>query len=504
MPNPVLLDLSLFWSSLWPMFRAASLCYGPRGSNALVQRPSGELLFTRDGATLALEAPLPSGAYRAAGESLKQEVKAYNALCGDATTTYTLLIGGLLGACLKRVVAGVDPVRVASELRSWRQGVDLERWRFTADEGLLRELILSTVNGDAACADVLTEAFMGAGSGGVVRVQDGRGMGWRLKVSDFPQWGVGGLPEGLVPRGCSLERVELPLVFVTHEKLVTQEDIVPILEEASTFRSGDDPEPLLILSPSVSAEALGVMSLNNHHYKRPIYLWLPMKDRPWRAGMCDWVEDLCVASGATAYHRGLGEVSREHFGGLKALEVKGGLMTWEVDEDQCGEAMMAHAEMLKRRAEAEESSYLADQLLDRASSLMTSRAVVEVCGVTEAETAHMRTRAEDGVHAGTLALSTGLLPGGTMTFLALASEAPSWLRGGLRFPSRALLGAEGVARCELHGGAPWEILDLVRGEFRHVGESPALVVPFGALEVALDRAVSWVSTWICSAYVVGK
>lgn len=492
------------WFSLAPFFRAAAQCYGPLGRNALVQRPGGGLLVTRDGATLALEAPLPVGAYRAAGESLKQEVRAYNALCGDATTTYTLLLGGLLGACVKRIVGGDSPVVVARELREWHSGLDLSRWRFDADPELLHELILSSVNGDEECAGVLSEAFMRAGAGGLVKVQDGKGMGWRLRMSDSPQWRVGVAPDGLIPRDCSLSRVEVPLVFVTHDKLQTQEDVVPILEMASTFRSEDVLDPLLILSPGVSREALGVLSYNNRHYNRPLYLWLPLLDRPWREGMSDWVEDLCVASGGRAYHSALGPVTREHFGGLSALEISGGWMTWEINEDACGEAVHQHAQLLQRRADREDSNYNADQMRDRASSLLASRAVVEVCGVTEAETAHMRTRAEDGVHAGQMALTTGLLPGGTMTFCALAQEAPTWLRGGLLYPTRALMGVEGAARCAAHTGAPWEVLDVVRGVFRHVAESPALVVPYGSVEIALERAVSWVSTWVTSSWVVGR
>src|SRR5580692_2008230 len=96
--------------------KAVSGTLGPRGMNAVMDRPIGTPLVSRDGVSIASEIELEDLFENMGAQVVREVSKQTNEIAGDGTTTATVLADALVQDGLERLSAGVNPVELVQGL----------------------------------------------------------------------------------------------------------------------------------------------------------------------------------------------------------------------------------------------------------------------------------------------------------------------------------------------------------------------------------------------------
>src|SRR6218665_2832249 len=89
---------------------------GPRGMDAIIDRPIGTPIISRDGVSIANEIELEDPFENIGAQVLREVSKQTNEVAGDGTTTATVLADALVQDGLASLVAGAKPVELVQGL----------------------------------------------------------------------------------------------------------------------------------------------------------------------------------------------------------------------------------------------------------------------------------------------------------------------------------------------------------------------------------------------------
>src|SRR5260370_40034401 len=92
--------------------RAVRGTLGPKGMNAVMDRPIGTPIVSRDGLIIASEIELEDPFENMGAQILREVSKQTNEVAGDGTTTATVLTDVLVQDGLKCLAAGTNPVEL--------------------------------------------------------------------------------------------------------------------------------------------------------------------------------------------------------------------------------------------------------------------------------------------------------------------------------------------------------------------------------------------------------
>src|SRR5258707_1406752 len=89
---------------------------GPKGMNAIIDRPIGTPIVSRDGVSIASEIELEDPFENMGAQVLREVSKQTNEVAGDGTTTATVLANILVQDGLALLAAGANPVELVEGL----------------------------------------------------------------------------------------------------------------------------------------------------------------------------------------------------------------------------------------------------------------------------------------------------------------------------------------------------------------------------------------------------
>src|SRR6266581_723313 len=96
--------------------RAVRGTLGPKGMNAIMDRPIGTPIISRDGVSIASEIELECPFENMGAQVLREVSKQTNEVAGDGTTTATVLADVLVQDGLRRLAAGANAVELVEGL----------------------------------------------------------------------------------------------------------------------------------------------------------------------------------------------------------------------------------------------------------------------------------------------------------------------------------------------------------------------------------------------------
>ncbi|HQT80173.1 MAG TPA: TCP-1/cpn60 chaperonin family protein, partial [Rhodopila sp.] len=148
---------------------------GPRGMNAIIDRPIGTPMISRDGVSIASEVELEDPFENMGAQVAREVSMKTNEVVGDGTTTATVLADAMVQKGLAALDDGANPVELVDGLE---QGVDTviaalraaARPVHTSSE--LRAVAVIAAN-DVATGELVAEALERAGPSGIVNVEYG-------------------------------------------------------------------------------------------------------------------------------------------------------------------------------------------------------------------------------------------------------------------------------------------------------------------------------------------
>jgi chaperonin GroEL len=164
--------------------RAVRATLGPKGMNAIIDRPIGTPIVSRDGVSIASEIELECPFENMGAQVLREVAKQTNEVAGDGTTTATVLADALVQDGLKCLAAGANAVELVGglELAVVDAITKLKQSAKAVQGSAGLRAVASIAANDATLGSMVAEAFERVGNHGIVGVEFGSTVETTLEV----------------------------------------------------------------------------------------------------------------------------------------------------------------------------------------------------------------------------------------------------------------------------------------------------------------------------------
>lgn len=399
--------------------RAVAGTLGPRGMNAVMDRPVGTPIVSRDGVTIAAEIELECP-FENMGAQIAREVSAQtNEVAGDGTTTATVLADALVQGGLKAVSKGANAVELVQGMeRATEEAVSALKALATpaTKNETLQAVATIAANNDASLGKIVSDAFAKVGPHGIVDVQFGIGMTSELEFIEGMTFDRGYLSHHMGTDADTLEAVlENPLILITDQKIQTPAELTNVYTIMAKAK-----RPLLVIAEDVAPACVVDMLARREKTGLPIVAVNPPEYGHWRKAM---LEDIAIATGGRVLARDLGgkveSCSESDLGGCQKAHVSAARTAIAAGAGHAG-AILARREQVKRQHEAAPENVEKDKFKDRLSKLSGGTAIILAGGATPVALKRNAQLIDDAVCATRAALEEGVVPGGGTALLRVA------------------------------------------------------------------------------------
>jgi chaperonin GroEL len=471
---------------------------GPRGMNAIIDRPIGTPMISRDGVSIAAEVELPCR-FENMGAQVVREVSMQTAeAAGDGTTTATVLADALVQMGLARMAAGDNAVDLVAGMESGLVQV-IEKLRAQArplrGPAEIRAVATIAANNDPATGALVAEALERAGPQGIVTVEYSATVETLLDVTDGMNFDRGYISHHMVT---DVERMQAvlddPVILMTDLKITTAAEI-----ELIRNLLGRSSQPLLIIAEEIAPAA--VMALLAPREGAGLVAAIhPPEYGHWRKAM---LEDIAIITGGRVISRDLGgridNATRADLGLARQIRV-GANMTVIAGGGGAADAIAARREQVRRQIDLAPNNIDRDKLNQRLAKLSGGTATILAGGATPVAQKRHAQLIDDALAAARAAIAEGVVPGGGTALAQIAptladSAAPGTLllRQALTAPLTAIAangGFDGAAMVASVAAAPAGTgLDARTGKLKAMDEA-GIIDPVKVTISALRNAVS--------------
>ena len=402
------------------MARAVRGTLGPRGMNAIIDRPIGTPIISRDGASIAAEIELEDPFENMGAQVLREVSKQTNEVAGDGTTTATVLADALVQDGLACLASGANPVELVEglELAVAEVIAALKRSARPLTGGdELRAVAMVAANDDPTGL-LVAEALERVGADGIVDVDYGSTVETLLDIVDGMAFDRGYLSHHMIT---DVEKMQVvldnPYILMTDQRLLTQEELGAVIALVA-----DSKRPLLVIAEEVApACVIGLLSWRDKGGSTVAAIHPPEYGH-WRKAA---LEDLAILTGGRVIARDLG-------GTIAAVQLRdlGSARQVRISSNQTvvtaggGDVAMIEArrQQVSRQYELAPENIERDKIKERLSKLSGGTAVLLAGGATPVEQKRRVHLIEDAINAARAAIAEGVVPGGGLALLRVASE----------------------------------------------------------------------------------
>jgi chaperonin GroEL len=415
---------------------------GPKGMNAIMDRPIGTPIVSRDGVSIASEIELECPFENMGAQVLREVSKQTNDVAGDGTTTATVLADVLVQDGLQCLAAGANPVELVEGLElAVAKTIEVLKRSATALQGPggLRAVASIAAN-DAALGEMVAEAFERAGNHGIVAVEYGNTVQTTLEVVEGMAFERGYLSHHMVT---DVEKMQVvldnPFILMTDHKIQTGEQLAGVISLIE--RSG---RPLLIIAEEVSPSVIMQLLARREKNNFKVAAIHPPEFGHWRKAM---LEDIAIVTGGRVISVDLGgklEKAELHdLGSARQVRISASktLITAGGGDP---EKISARREQVMRQYDAAPENIERDKFQERIAKLSGGTAMILAGGATPVEQKRRTQLIEDAINATRAAIEEGIVPGGGLALLKAAPKLDNLikdLRGSTRQGAELLQGA---------------------------------------------------------------
>lgn len=382
---------------------------GPKGLNAMVDRPVGTPLVTRDGVSIASEIELRDRFENMGAQVVREVSMQTNDVAGDGTTTAIVLANALIQRGVDLTDNGVRPVDLC-------KGIDLAVSQVvdaidkTARDCAAHPEYLAAVARvsatDAKLGELVADAYRRVGKDGVISTDFGVTIETTTDVVEGMSFERGYISHHMVTDRDNMEAVlRNPLILLTDQKILKPET----LDTAIAIADGEK-RPLLIVAEEIAPEV--VVKLLDGGGAGKYLIVHPPEYGHWRSAMMD---DLAILTGGEVLARDLGKkiekVTRAQLGGAEMVRAHAGgtsVLRGEGDPD----AIIARRKQVQRQHDAAPPNIEKDKLRERLSKLTGGSAIIYAGGFTPVEQKRTIQLIEDALCAVRAAAEDGVVAGG--------------------------------------------------------------------------------------------
>lgn len=443
------------------LYDAVKTTMGPKGRNVVISKSYGGVTVTHDGVTVAKGVEIADVddetlGYKVGAELIKQAANKMNDVAGDGTTTVTVLTYHILNEANKLIAAGHNPMLLRKGLEAAASDVIKKLNAMAEDVNGKKSRVaeVATISaGDAEIGKLIAGIIEKVGKDGVVTVEEGQGLNLESEVVEGFTMDRGFVSAYMVTDTTRMEAVyDKPAILITDKKISSVQEFLPVLEKLAQSGKKD----LVIIAEDVEGEALGTLILNK---LKGVFNTVAIKAPSFGDKRADRLEDIAILTGGQVISNDQGVAFED-----VELDMLGSARKVIVTKDEttiiegAGKAAAVKARIAQINAQIDDgasSDYDKDDRRARRASLEGKVAVIKVGGATETEIEEKKFRVDDAVAATKAALDEGIVPGGGVTLVNLASDikttghdsvaaGATLLHNALEQPFRILMSNAGV------------------------------------------------------------
>jgi chaperonin GroEL len=425
--------------------KAVSGTLGPRGMNAVMDRPLGTPLVSRDGLAIAAEIELEDPFENMGAQIVREVSKQTNEVAGDGTTTATVLANVLVQDGLKLLGAGANPVELVEGLQRAIEATveNLKKSSKKLDGPKGIRAVASIAANDAKLGAMVAEAFERTGPTGIVAVEFGATVDTVLEVVEGMAFERGYLSHHMVT---DVERMQVvldnPVILMTDHKIQSTDELEGVLAIAEKHQ-----RPLLIIAEELGPPAIMELLARRDNGKVKVAAIHPPEFGHWRKSM---LEDIAVATDGRVIARDLGgtvaAATVEDLGGARQVRISANKTLITAGEGR-PKAVAARREQVKRQYEAAPENVERDKFKERLAKLSGGTAMILAGGATPVEQKRTAQLIEDAINATRAAIEEGIVAGGGMALIHAAPTLDGLIK---KLKGDEKIGAELVQRAFFH------------------------------------------------------
>ena len=402
------------------MARAVRGTLGPRGMNAIIDRPIGTPMISRDGASIAAEIELEDPFENMGAQVLREVSKQTNQVAGDGTTTATVLADALVQDGLACLAKGANPVELVEglELAVTEVIAALKRSARPLSGGAELRAVAMVAANDDPTGLLVAEALERVGADGIVDVDYGSTVETQLDIVDGMAFDRGYLSHHMIT---DVEKMQVvldnPYILLTDQRMLTQEELAAVITLVA-----DSKRPLLVIAEEVAPVCvIGLLTWRDKGGP-PVAAIHPPEYGHWRKAA---LEDLAILTGGRVIARDLG-------GTIAAVQLRdlGQARQVRISSNQTvitagnGDPALISARRVQvaRQHELAPENIERDKIKERLAKLSGGTAILLAGGATPVEQKRRLHLIEDAINAARAAIAEGVVPGGGLALLRVARE----------------------------------------------------------------------------------
>jgi chaperonin GroEL len=408
------------------LYNAVKTTMGPKGRNVVISKSFGAPTVTHDGVTVAKGVEIEDKddetlGYKVGAELIKQAANKMNDVAGDGTTTVTVLTYHILNEANKLIAAGHNPMLLRKGLEAAAHDV-LQKLSGMAEDiksNKQRVAEVATISaGDAEIGNLIAEVISSVGKDGVVTVEEGQGLDLESEVVEGFTFDRGFVSPYMVTDTTRMEAIaDKPAVVITDQKITNLQEFYPLLEKLVQAGRKD----LVLIAEDVEGEALGALVLNK---LKGVFNPIAIKAPEFGDRRKDVLNDIATLTGAQVISEDSGmtfeNVELDVVGSARRIIVSKDATTI-IEGAGSAAAIKERISQIAAQTKLATSEYERDSLQKRRAALSGKVAVIKVGGATETEIEEKKFRVDDAVAAVKAALDEGIVPGGGVTLINLAT-----------------------------------------------------------------------------------
>lgn len=395
---------------------AVKVTLGPKGRNVVLDKGFGGPTITNDGVTIAKEIELEDRVENLGAEIVKEVAEKTNDVAGDGTTTATVLAQAIISEGLKNVAAGANPLALKRGLEKSTKLIVAELKRLSKDISGKEEIAqVATISAeDAVLGNLIAEVITEVGKDGVVTVEESKAFGIQKEIVKGLQFDRGYVSPYMITNAERMEAAfEDPYILITDKKLVSLQEILPILEKV--VQAGK--KELVIIADDVEGDALATLVVNK---LRGIFNTLAVKAPGFGDRKKEMLEDIAVVTGGKVISEEIGlkldKVELDMLGSARRVVATKDNTTIVEGKGEKLE-IEARIKQIKNAIAQSDSDFDKEKLQERLAKLAGGVAVIKVGAATEVEQKARQHKTEDALAATRAAIEEGIVPGGGVALL---------------------------------------------------------------------------------------
>jgi chaperonin GroEL len=409
---------------------AVQVTLGPRGKNAVIERPGQAPIVTKDGVTVARSINLRDKFKNLGVQLVKEVASRTNEVAGDGTTTATVLSRSLFSEGFRAVETGFSSVEI-------KRGIDkavevvIEELRKIAIETTtddeIKQIATISANGDEKIGKLIADAVRQVGRDGVVTVEESQGFNSSLELVEGLRFDRGYISPYFVTNSDKMIcEMEDPLILITTKSITVMKDILPVLEKV--HKTGRD---LLIIADDIEGEALNALTMNK---VKGVLNVCAVRAPGFGNYRKDVLEDIAILTGGKIISSATGttfeQATVEDLGECKKIIVNRSettLVNGKGDRSRLDERVQNLRELLDSPSLVDKNER--GMIKERLSKLVGGVAILKVGGATEVELKERKDRVDDALNATRAAVDEGIVPGGGVALVIASSKLKSLAKG---------------------------------------------------------------------------